>query len=364
MDKVISILNSRPELIRQSLILKKLDKYLGKNHIFVYTGQNYDKNLYSIFLKDLDLRNPDYEFNLKRKLTNHEFIGNCMVNTENLLKKYCPSSTLINILGDVNGAFASAYVAKRMKFKIIHNESGNRSGADILEETNRKNIDSMSHKLFCYTQRSRENLLRENYRPNDIIVGGNPLGEVLEYYESKILDSRIIEKLNLIEGNYVLVTLHRNETITSISRLQSISNALKIISKTCKVILSLHPSLREKIKKSSTIKKMFSYKNIELCEPFNYTDFISLMQGCKVILSDSGGECEEAALLSVPCLVLRNETERTELLEVSQMILCGTETKKILRAYKVIQELPISGIPEEYKKPTSSIIVKYLLGEV
>lgn len=354
MIKIMTIVSTRPCLIRQSLIIKKLDKYLGKNHVFVYTGQNYDKNLYKIFLKDLNLRKPDYEFNLKERLTNHKFIGKCMINIENLLKNFNPQHTTINILGDVNGAFASCYIAKRMGFKLVHNESGNRAGRDILEEINRKAVDTMVDKLLCYSQRSRENLLREGYAPNKIIVSGNPLGEIVKKYYPNNAPIKY--------GKYILMTLHRNETINNVERLKTITDAIKILAKDYKIILSLHPSLKAKIKIDKSIKEMFTNKNIELCQPFNYTDFLNLMKYSVAILSDSGGECEEASLLDVPCLVLRHETERTELLECSQMMLCGTKIDNILRAFKVVTALSLEGIPEEYQKPTSSIVVKILLG--
>jgi UDP-N-acetylglucosamine 2-epimerase (non-hydrolysing) len=353
--KIITIVSTRPCLIRQSLIIKKLDKFFGKSHIFIYTGQNYDKNLYNIFLKDLKLRKPDYEFNLDEKLSNYQFIGKCMVNIEKILQTFNPKNTTINILGDVNGAFASAYVAKRMGFKIVHNESGNRCGEDILEEINRKNIDSMSYKLLCYSQRSRENLLIENYSPNKIIVSGNPLGEVVNEYFDK-------NREPIRKDKYILVTLHRYETINDYNRLQTITNVFKQLANTYKIILSLHPSLADKLRNNKTIKQMFKHKNVELTKPFNYTQFLNLMKYSVIIMSDSGGECEEACLLGVPCLVLRNETERIELLEYSQMILCGTNNiDNILQSVNIIKNLSLEGVPEEYTKPTSNIVIKNLI---
>ena len=352
--KIITITSTRPCLLRQSLIIKKLDKYFGKNHIHIYTGQNYDKNLYDIFLKDLGLRKPDYEFNLEKHLSNTRFISDCMINIEKVLKDFHPNHTLINILGDVNGAFASAYIAKRIGFKIIHNESGNRAGRDILEEINRKNIDTMSNKLLCYTQRSRENLLREGYHPKDIIVCGNPLIEVLQKQISMLGHP-------IRNDKYVLVTIHRNETINNFQRLDNITKALKELAKDYKIVISNHPSLAEQIKRYKNVRKMFEHPNIELHNPFNYSDFINLMKYSVVVLSDSGGECEEAAILDIPCLVLRTETERNELFEQSQMILCGTDTKNILSAFEIAKDMECFGIPEEYKKPTSSIVTKLLM---
>ncbi|MFH0806005.1 MAG: UDP-N-acetylglucosamine 2-epimerase [Patescibacteria group bacterium] len=355
MNKIITITNTRPDLLRQSLIIKQLDNLIGKNHIHIYTGQNYDNNLYQIFLKDLNLRKPNYEFNLTEKLFGVEFLGRCAINIEKILNNFNPNHTLINILGDVNGSFISTYIASQMGFKVIHNESGNRSGRNIIEEINRKSIDSMSHKLLCYTQRSRENLLREGYNPNKIIVCGNPLIEVLKEYFNKNI-------LKTIHGKYIVVTLHRHETINSFERLIKITNALKILAEEYKIIFCLHPSLKDKMSKNKNIENLFIHKNIELVDSLNYTTFLNLMYYSSIILSDSGGECEEAAILKIPCLVLREETERTELLEQSQMILCGIETEDIIRNSKIIRQIPISGIPEEYNKPTSSIVVKILLG--
>ncbi len=353
--KIITITSNRPDLLRQSLIIEKLDTFFGKNHIYIYTGQNYDSTLYNIFLKDLKLRKPDYEFNLKEKLTGYRFFGQCATNIENILNNFNKNQTLINILGDVNGSLASAYVSARMGFKVIHNESGNRSGRNILEEINRKAIDTMSYKLLCYTQRSRENLLKEGYDTNKIIVCGNPLIEVLEKHFDK-------NELPIIKGKYILVTLHRNESINDFTTLRKISEALKILSLQYKIVFVLHPSLKDKIDKNKDIENLFMFKNIELHNAVNYTTFLNFINNASIFLSDSGGECEEATLLKIPCLVLRNETERTELLEFSQMILCGVETDSIVRNAKIVKELPLSGVPEEYKKPTSSIVVKILSG--
>ncbi|KKN82794.1 hypothetical protein LCGC14_0306180 [marine sediment metagenome] len=355
MGKVISILSSRPELIRQSLILKKLDSLIGTEHTIIYTGQNYDKNLYSIVLKDLCLRTPDYIFNIVEKLNNYDFIGSCMNNIEIILTKYNTSNTVINLLGDVNGAFASAFVAKRMGFRIYHNESGNRAGKDILEEINRKCVDSMAYKLLCYSQRSRENLLFEGYNPRDIIVTGNPLGEVVKTY----FDISVPRE---IKQPYILMTLHRHETINSYSKLQSVTNALKVLSKKYTIILSTHPSLAAKLN-NKNIESLFEDKGILLCEPLKYSKFLSLMYYSDLIISDSGGECEEAAMLNTKCVVIRDETERTELLEVSQMVLCGTGTKDILRGVDTVLKLELEGIPTEYLKPTSSIVTKLLLSK-
>ena len=356
MRKIITITGTRPDLIRLSEIIKKFDIYF--NHIFVHTGQNFDVNLRDKFFKDLELRMPDYQFNLKEKAVGFKFIGEMFINIENVLEKEKPDAVLI--LGDVNSAMA-AYICKQKHIPVFHMEAGNRCYDDnVPEEVNRRIIDSCSEYLLTYTQRSREQLLREGYHPSKIIVTGNPITEVLHKYNDNSGEN-ILKKYNLTKGNYVLATLHRTENVMYEKSLNNICKAFNKISQTHPIILSVHPKL-------DTMLKQFRINlsaNIQTFTPFGFIEFLMLMKNAKIILSDSGTVPEEACILKVPCVLLRDSTERPELLENNSMILSGIESQNILNAFSIALNLKIGDIPADYKdEDVSDKIVKILARKI
>ena len=348
---VITIISTRPEIIRLSSTIKQLDKLLGKNHILVHTGQNFTATLHKNFFSDLDLRQPDYQFNLIEQKTGYEFGGYLMIEMTKLLSHFDKKTDKILILGDTNGAYYSAYVARKMGFKIYHAEAGNRCWDDnVPEEVNRKAIDSFSYKLLPYTQRSRENLLREGYHPKDIIVIGNPIFQILyDTFGYDWLQSKSKEK-----RNHILCTFHRHENINNKKTVNEFINQLNKIKDP--VLLSLHPSLAVNI----DLSKFNS--NIEVLEPIDFKTFIELEATAKCVITDSGTVPEECSIFNTPCILLRSSTERPELLEVNQMIV--NQVSELNNTYQQITKLDFIGFPTDYSKQVSGIITKLLLGDL
>lgn len=350
--RIITIISTRPEIIRLSLIIKKLDKILLDKHILIHTGQNFTKELDNDIFNDLELRSPNIKLN-KIKKTGYDFGGYCMKEIENILKNYNPMEDKILILGDVNGAFYSAYVAKKMGFKIFHMESGNRCYDETVpEEINRRAIDSFSYKLLTYTQRSRENLLQEGYKTKDIIVVGNPIYEVIKNEKIKLQSKK----------QHILVTFHRNENVTNKEKLFKFINQLEKISeneKKLKIFISVHPKLKDMIKKNNIV---INNKNIILNKPFTFKEFIELEANAKCVITDSGTIPEECAIFNTPCILVRDSTERPELLEINQMFI--SKCNNVYNIYNQISHYNYNKIPVDYKKETSEIVSKLLIGDL
>lgn len=349
MKKIMTIVWTRPELIRLSEIIKLLDKFT--HHIFVHTGQNFTPELHDQFFQDLDLRLPNYQLNKDRKSW-FEFIWNMYIEIDKIIEKEKPE--VILILWDTNSAL-SAYVAKRKKIPVFHMEAGNRCyDENVPEETNRKVVDSLSEYLLPYTQRSRENLLTEWYHPSKIIVTGNPITEIIKKYEYDIWE-------RVIKEDYILVTLHRDENVTKKENLENIISALNEISKKYKVILSVHPKLEEMIKKF----EIQLNQNIESSKPFWFRKFLNLEKFATCVLSDSGTVPEECCILKTPCVLLRTSTERPELLENNSIILSGITKEEILNSMEVAIKTEIWDMPNDYKDINiSQKIVKLLLRHI
>jgi UDP-N-acetylglucosamine 2-epimerase (non-hydrolysing) len=357
--KIMTILGTRPDLIRLSEIIKKIDKNF--KHVVVHTGQNFDRNLRDTFFEVLGLRQPDYQFNLKNKFVGFEFISNMIIDVEKVIKKEKPDKILI--LGDVNSAL-SAYVAKQMHIPVFHMEAGNRCYDDnVPEEINRRIVDACSDYLLAYTQRSREQLLKEGYSPNRIIVIGNPITEVLLKNANMNKDSqnKILRQYKVEEKNYILSTVHRTENVTNYENLNKIINALNMISKTDKILLSVHPKLSSMMKKF----KIKLSKNILAHNPFDFREFTALIGNAKLVLSDSGTIPEECSILKIPSILMRRSTERPELLENNSMILSGIETDSIVDACKIALNASIGEIPYDYRDTNvSDKIIKILSGKI
>lgn len=347
MKKIMTIIWTRPELIRLSEIIKLLDKFT--HHTFVHTGQNFTPELHNQFFQDLDLRLPNYQLNNEWKSW-FEFIGNMYIEIDKIIEIEKPE--VILILWDTNSAL-SAYVAKRKKIPVFHMEAGNRCyDENVPEETNRKVVDSLSEYLLPYTQRSRENLLTEWYHPSKIIVTGNPITEIISKY--KIWEREIKE-------DYILVTLHRDENVTNKVHLENIISALNEIPTKYKVILSVHPKLQEMLSKFDI--KLSS--NIEASKPFWFKKFLNLEKFATCVLSDSWTVPEECCILKTPCVLLRTSTERPELLENNSMILSWITKDEILNAMNIAINTDIWDIPNDYKDINiSQKIVKLLLRHI
>jgi len=356
--KVMTILGTRPEIIRLSHIIEKLDKHC--THILVHTGQNFDKNLSDIFFNELQIRKPDYFLKVKGA-TSGEQIAQILTETEKILTKERPDKLLL--LGDTNSSL-SAIIAKRMGIPVIHMEAGNRCYDDrVPEEVNRRIIDHCSDLLLPYTERSRANLIREGIAGNRIFVTGNPILEVINHYKDRIEQSIILDKLAISKGRYFLVTLHRAENVDIESRLRQIVKGIISLQKNydVPVICSLHPHTRDKIQ-NFNIK--VDPQSIQFHEPFGFFDFIRLEQDAMCVLSDSGTVQEECCLFHVPTITIRDVTERPETLECGSNILSGSNEKSLKTCMAVVLHQESEGyIPEEYTRTkVSDTIIKLLLG--
>jgi UDP-N-acetylglucosamine 2-epimerase (non-hydrolysing) len=358
--KIMTILGTRPEIIRLSRVIPLLDKYC--NHVLVHTGQNYDYTLNDIFFNELGLRTPDYLLNCKAQYSFQE-IGAILAECEQAIIKEQPDRLLI--LGDTNSAL-SAIVAKRYGIPVFHMEAGNRCFDDrVPEEVNRRIIDHSSDILMPYTERSRTNLLREGIEGQRIYVTGNPIWEVLEYYKSAIAQSRALENLGLQSNNYFLVTLHRAENVDLEERLTQFIDALRLIHHEYKlpVVCSLHPRTRSKLAKT---EKVLDGDGIIVLKPLGLFDFVNLEKHARCVLSDSGTVQEECCIFQVPNVTLRDVTERPETIEAGSNIITGPNPNHIFHAINLALDLKNDwNAPPEYTdKKVSRTVLKIVLGVI
>ncbi|MEB1806297.1 MAG: UDP-N-acetylglucosamine 2-epimerase (non-hydrolyzing) [Bacillaceae bacterium] len=357
--KILTILGTRPEIIRLSLIIKKLDQF-AERHILVHTGQNYTASLNDIFFSQLKIRKPDYVLNNKQQ-TLGEQLATMFSGIEKIIEKEKPEKVLI--LGDTNSGL-SAIVAERMGVPVVHMEAGNRCyDLSVPEEKNRRVIDAVSTYNLPYTQKSRENLIREGVPTQRIMVSGNPIFEVLKHYEHEISASDILNKLELKPEDYFLVTTHRAENVDNPIHLKEIFTAINLLADHYqkRVVCSIHPRTKSKIEKE---KGLVLHPLVELHEPFGLFDFIYLQKHAFCILTDSGTVQEESCLLHVPAVTIRNSTERPETVECGSSVVSGIDSKQIVEAVKVM----ILGskdwkFPEGYEDlQVSTKVVQFLLG--
>jgi UDP-N-acetylglucosamine 2-epimerase len=327
--KVLTILGTRPEIIRLSRIIYKLSNNF--NHVLVNTGQNYDRQLNNIFFKELKLKKPDYNLNCKNKNT-IEFISQALVKFDDVLTKENPDAVLV--LGDTNSAI-SILSAKKKRIPIFHIEAGNRCfDLRVPEEINRSLIDKISDINLVYSDVAKNNLIKENFPLDQIFKIGSPLREVFEYYKDEIENSKILKKLNLKENNYILVSCHREENLNNLNNLNNIFAAINNLSIkfNLKVIFSTHPRIQKKLKK---IKKSL-LKNILFNKPFGYFDYVKLQLNSRLTISDSGSIVEESNILNFPALNLRETTERQEGMEKGSVIISTLKMNKIIDSAEII----------------------------
>jgi UDP-N-acetylglucosamine 2-epimerase (non-hydrolysing) len=354
--KILTIVGTRPEIIRLSVILSKLD-ILCKKHIIVHTGQNYDKNLNDVFFNELKLRRPDYYLNAKGSLS--EQMASIWTGMESVLEKEHPDKILV--LGDTNSSLG-AVIAKRMGFPIYHMEAGNRCFSDLVpEEINRRIIDHSSDVLLPYTERSRMNLIKEGIDVNKIYVTGNPIYEVIKKYEKEI-NKYAVEEIH--KRKYFLVTLHRAETVSIKEKLEKILQALDLIQKNYNIPIyfSLHPHTRNKM---IEFNLKINNPNIYLDDPYGFFKFSALEKDALCVLSDSGTVCEETSIFGVPCVTLRDVTERPETLECGSNILSGVDIDNILVCTKLAIENKGHWLPpiEYTKNNVSDTVIKILFSK-
>lgn len=358
--KILTVLGTRPEIIRLSRVIDKLDKLC--DHVLVHTGQNFDPNLSDIFFKELKLRKPDHYLGVKGGTFGQQ-VGRMLEKVDKVLAEEKPDRLLI--LGDTNSGL-SAILAKRRGIPVFHIEAGNRCYDDrVPEEVNRRVIDHSSDILMPYTERSRQNLLKEGIEGQRIFVTGNPILEVINHYEPEIAKSLIHKKLGLKKKNYFLVTLHRAENVDLKPRLKNLLEALDRVQKEYKLplILSLHPHTRQKIEQF-LIK--LSNPDIRLIDPPGFFSFIALERNAFCVLSDSGTVQEECCIFKVSNVTLRDVTERPETIECGSNILSGAEPEAVLRCVKTVLENPPNWEPprEYLVTNVSDTVLKIVLGYI
>jgi|694.fasta_scaffold97485_2 UDP-N-acetylglucosamine 2-epimerase (non-hydrolysing) len=326
--KVITVVGTRPEIIRLSRIINKLDFHF--NHILVHTGQNYNFELSNIFFKELKIKKPDFNLNCKSKNA-IEFISRSLVRFDKILELEKPDAVLV--LGDTNSAL-TVLCAKKRKIPIFHIEAGNRCfDESVPEEINRKIIDHIADINLTYSSYASSNLKSEGISQDRIIKVGSPLLEVYNFYDSQIENSNIIKKLNLKSGEYILASIHREENVDFKRNLQIILNAILVLQKKLKVpvIFSSHPRTKLRIKKF----KLNLENKINFHKPFGFFDYAKLLKNSKIVLSDSGSLTEETSILSIPSINIRDSNERQEGMEYGTTIMTSVNADNIINAAEI-----------------------------
>jgi UDP-N-acetyl-L-fucosamine synthase len=328
--KVMTIVGTRPELIRLSRIIPLLDRYT--DHTLVHTGQSYDYELNEIFFEDLEIRPPDHYLEAAGK-TAAETIGQVISKSDLVLGQVAPDSVLI--LGDTNSSLA-AIAAKRRKIPIFHMEAGNRCfDQRVPEEINRKIVDHISDINLPYSSLARDYLLREAIAPDRVIKTGSPMFEVLDYYMPKIKASDCLARLGLIEQEYFLVSSHREENVDDPKQFEKLVQVLDGLAEKGgkKIIVSTHPRTRKQVES----RGVRLGPEVELLKPLRFTDYVHLQLHAKATLSDSGTITEESSILNFPALNIRNAHERPEGMEEGAVMMTGLELDRILEGLAILE---------------------------
>ncbi|WP_042357225.1 non-hydrolyzing UDP-N-acetylglucosamine 2-epimerase [Bacillus rubiinfantis] len=357
--KVLTVLGTRPEIIRLSIIIRKLDE-LANQHILVHTGQNFTRSLSEVFFQELNIRKPDVVF-LHKQHSLGEQLATIYREMELLLIKEKPDRVLV--LGDTNSGL-SAILAERMGIPVFHMEAGNRCfDKEVPEEINRRIIDAISSMNLPYTPQSKENLLREGIAPNRIVISGNPIFEVLQHYQLEIDKSSILERLALKETDYFLVTAHRAENVDHEDRLRELMKGINLVAEAYqkRIICSIHPRTKSRIAQSSAIQM---HPLVEFHEPFGFFDFVKLEKNAFCVLTDSGTVQEECCLFHVPAVTIRKTTERPETVQCGSNVVSGINAKSILNCVNIMSKSDKSWVfPEGYTHPdVSDKVLKVLFG--
>ena len=354
--KVMTILGTRPELIRLCLIVKKLDGICDQ--VLVHTGQNYDPNLNDIFIEQLGIRKPDYY--LEAKGSFGEQAGIILTKLETIIQNEKPDAFLV--LGDTNSSLG-AIMAKRLGVRVFHMEAGNRCYDDrVPEENNRRIIDSQSDILLPYSERSRANLIREGVAGDRIYVTGNPIKEVIDHFTEQIDASNIMESLGVEKGKYFLMTLHRAENVDPEERLAKFVEAFNSIYEKYKMpmIWSVHPRTRKRLTENPSLVLS---EGIHIIEPAGLFEFNKLQKNAFCVLSDSGTAQEECSIFGIPTVTLRDVTERPETMEAGSNFISGCEPEEILLAIKTVVNAENNWTPpsDYLTANVSDIVVRIVL---
>jgi UDP-N-acetyl-L-fucosamine synthase len=330
MLKVMTIVGTRPELIKMSRVIAEFDKHT--NHILVHTGQNYDYELNQVFFEDLEIRKPNYFLEVVGKNV-AQTIGQIIMKSDEVMEKEQPDA--IMLYGDTNSCL-SVLSAKRRKIPVFHMEAGNRCfDQRVPEELNRKVLDHLSDLNLVLTEHARRYLIAEGIRPETIIKTGSHMREVLDYYMPKILASDVLSKSSLESGKYFIVSAHREENVDSQKNLKDMLETLNALADAYgfPVIVSTHPRTKKRI---DALNVGNLNPLIQFSKPFGFFDYIKLQMEALCVVSDSGTITEEASMLNLPAITLRNSHERPEGMDVGTLIMSGLKKERVLDAVKII----------------------------
>ncbi len=335
MLKVMTVVGTRPEIIRLSRVIAQLDRHC--EHVLVHTGQNYDYELNEVFFSDLGLRKPDH-FLEAAGTTAAETIALVIQNVDKVLEQTQPDALLI--LGDTNSCLA-AIAAKRRKVPIFHMEAGNRCfDFRVPEEINRRIVDHTSDINLSYSQIARDYLLREGFPPDQVIVTGSPMREVIEHYRPGIDASDVLRRQGLEAGKYFVVSSHREENVDAPENLRRLLKVLNTLAERYDepVIVSTHPRTRKRLEGLLATQAM--HPKVQFMKPFGFLDYIQLQCGARTVLSDSGTITEESSILNFPALNLREVHERPEGFEEGSVMLVGFDVERVLDGLRILETQP------------------------
>ncbi|MFP4978945.1 non-hydrolyzing UDP-N-acetylglucosamine 2-epimerase [Paenibacillus sp. CN-4] len=357
--KIMTILGTRPEIIRLSVIVPLLDQY-AERHVLVHTGQNFTASLSGIFFAELGLRQPDYVLQERAGSVGSQ-LGTMFAGLEPVLQRERPDRVLL--LGDTNSALC-AILAERMGIPVIHMEAGNRCyDLEVPEEKNRRVIDAVSTINMPYTEQSKRNLVAEGFPSRRIVLTGNPIREVMQHYEPQIASSDILSRLDLKPGDYFLVTAHRAENVDRKEPLLEIMSGLNAVAEAFgrRLICSIHPRTRSQLER---FPELSMHPLVEFHEPFGFFDFVALERHACCAITDSGTVQEECCLMDVPTVTIRRTTERPETVDCGSNVVSGVTRDGILRSVRLMMGLERGWkAPEEYLAlDVSQKVVKFLLG--
>lgn len=359
--KVMTILGTRPEIIRLAATMARLDKHV--DHKIVHTGQNYDYELSEVFFKELGVHKPDYFLNVNTSSLGQVY-GNILIGIEPILKQEKPDAVLI--LGDTNSSIAGI-IAKRLKIPLYHMEAGNRCfDFNVPEEMNRRIIDHISDFNLVYTEHARRHLISEGIPHRRIYLTGSPMKEVLMTHLEKIKSSNVLQELGVEKGKYFLVSAHREENVDNKANLSKILASLEEIHKGFgfPVIVSTHPRTKKRLE---TLGRVNVSDNIRFLKPFGFFDYNWLQMNAACVISDSGTICEESAILNFPAITIRNAIERPEAMDAGTIVMTGLEPDVVVSAIKMQisednKKMPRK-IPADYEiDNTSYRVVKLIMG--
>ena len=349
--KVMTVVGTRPEIIRLSAVIKKLDSSEAIDNVLVHTGQNYDYELNEVFFKDFDLKKPDYFLNAATGNA-VETIGNMLIKVDPILEEVKPDAFLV--LGDTNSCLC-AIAAKRRHIPIFHMEAGNRCfDQRVPEETNRKIVDHISDINLTYSDIAREYLLREGLPADRIIKTGSPMFEVLNSRKEDIEKSDVLERLELEEGKYFVVSAHREENINSEQNFLDLIESIDTIAQKYKlpIIVSTHPRTRKMIEKKGIVFDPL----VRTLKPHGFNDYVKLQKHAKAVLSDSGTISEESSILGFKALNIREAHERPEAMEEASVMMVGLGKERILQGLEVLETQSYNTIRQvsDYSMPNVS----------